>query len=86
MIYNFKCEGCNAEFELSLPIAECRSPIENPCPHCNELKVHRVFESTAIVSGSMDVHTRAEQVGGDAYKEVMKNIKKAGGKFGEVNI
>ncbi len=86
MIYDFKCDGCKAEFTLSLPIAECRYPIENPCPMCNELKVHRVFSAPPIVSGSMDVHTRAEQVGGDAYKEVMKNIKKAGGKFGEVNI
>jgi putative FmdB family regulatory protein len=85
MIYEFQCEECEHNFTRSLPMAKCKEPLNEPCPACNKVAVKRVFGVT-IVSGAMDVHTRAEKVGGEAYKEVMKNVKKAGGKFGNVNI
>lgn len=86
MNYEFTCDECEKPFIRSLPMARCREPLNEPCPNCDaEGSVKRVFGVT-IVSGAMDVHTRAEKVGGDAYKQVMKNVKKAGGKFGNVNI
>ena len=85
MNYEYKCDDCKLTFIRTLPIAQRNIPLEEPCPDCGLSSICRIFGIT-IVSESMDLHTRAERVGGDAYKEVMRSIKKSGGKFGKVNI
>ena len=82
MIYTFECEECEKQFDVNLPMAECKKPLSEPCPLCDvEGKVFRVFE--AATHGYDMVNTKEKKAGlsgsNSEWGSVMKRIHKQAG-------
>lgn len=80
MTYDYFCKECNHQFERQLPMDDRKIPEDEPCPECGAMSVKQMVCAPAIVSDYMDVHTRAKKVGGEAFVERMRAIKKSTGR------
>jgi len=56
MIYSYKCNKCNNEFELLIYKLE-NSNIKNKCPYCNSKKINRIFKTSNISLMINDKHS-----------------------------
>ena len=51
MIYEFKCETCNHEFEIQCMVSEYDKYKKQSCPKCKSKKVNRVISPVSISFG-----------------------------------
>lgn len=82
MIYEFNCEHCNGNFEVSLPMADCKKPLSEPCPLCNKSgKIFRVFEPVSFQNEMIGtIQKKAGLTSSSSeWGSVMKKIHKAAG-------
>jgi putative FmdB family regulatory protein len=87
MKYQYKCDECKGSFEKNLPIDDRDIPIKDSCPLCGKVdSVYRDFGSVSLTYDTVDVHTRAKKVGGEAYTRVMERIHKGAGKYSAIKI
>ncbi len=49
--YSYKCDGCDAAFDIQATIAEKDKGLNVTCPSCNSSDVHQVLHSINILSG-----------------------------------
>ena len=76
MIYEFNCEACNKQFEVSLPMAECKKPLSEPCPMCGvEGQIFRVFEAAGFQTNM--INDKWKKAG--SFTDTLKKIDKAAG-------
>ena len=75
MIYEFNCEACNENFEVSLPMADNQKPLSEPCILCGvKGKVFRVFQSSQHIH---DMVNTKEKLAGSGWNDVLNSIHKA---------
>jgi rubredoxin len=85
MIYQYKCHSCEYIFTKNLPMDKSKTPLSEPCPRCENLNnVYRDYSSVNLSYDMMDVHTRAKNVAGSDWKEVLKKIDKTAGRNSRV--
>ena len=82
MTYEFKCEACEASWELTLPVDDRDKPLTEPCPECNEKGCVKRCVSAARVSyqGFISPITRA----GDGWNDVLKKVHSTSGKQSKI--
>lgn len=80
-VYNFVCEDCNAEIELSCSISEYPEMIEDlNCPACSSKNVHRDYSQDNIYSTVREIRTvgqlaeaNTKKMGSKLQEEYEKN-------------
>ena len=89
MKYGYICDICDYSFEreYSMTSDEKNKPLTEKCPRCKKKGgVRRDYSGISLTYDTLGVTTRAKRVGGEAFTEVMKNIKKKAGKGNTVQI
>lgn len=87
MKYQYNCEHCQGCFIKNLSIDERDLPLKQDCPLCGAKQtIYRDFASVSLTYDTVDVHTRAKKVGGEAYTRVMERIHKGAGKHSQIKI
>ena len=51
MVYDFKCEKCDYEFEIKCMVSEYDKYKRQSCPQCKSKKVYRVISPVGISFG-----------------------------------
>jgi len=82
MIYEFNCEHCNKQFEVSLPMADCQKPLKEPCPLCEVSgKVFRVYGLPEFQTNMMGTK---EKKAGNEWKDVLRKIDSKAGSASKI--
>lgn len=69
--YDYRCEKCGYTWEQHFPIAERDTPLNEPCPECNEPgNIEKYLPSTSGLC-----YTVAKLKTPDSFKDLLKNIK-----------
>ena len=75
MTYDYRCESCDIEFELSVPISKRDDRCSEPCTECGS-KVVRIPSLPGInYQGAMSLQRKA----GDGWNDLLGKIKKGAG-------
>ena len=87
MQYQFNCDACNKAFSVDLPLSENAAPCKKPCPLCKvKGEVYRDYSTISITYDTVDVNTRARQVAGSDFTDLMKQIDKGAGENSTMNV
>lgn len=81
-LYDYRCEACQHEWEDSYKMDEREKPTKKPCPKCKKKKV--ILRTTC--TGLVDPFVLGRRKPTTAFKEVMSNIKKTGGRRVKKNL